>query len=498
MFMPYTEVTIFKMRIKTMDLNELFRQLYEELKNGNYSQGEKMAIIKNVGEMYRNQLDDELTKELTKQYTGAALEIGSAAIPVGGLAGQIAKRTIPAAVTKTLGRKISQDIATSAIGGAIDSSVFGAGRGLVEGGNPFQTATQDALTGAIIGGALGGVTGAAQKSISGKRLQSLDDSEIFGANYQQSRKLGEEYYKNYNQDKVITHNDIGGITFGRKGMKESINKNPASVREFPDLIKNVKNADYLETNDLYKVKKDKNIKDFHTLSDNEHEYLIARDKKNNQKFYLTIKRTADQGIPPIEDTNFSPSTTGGASSGSSLGIKSHKDLKPVSILDDFVQNINLPERVNPSATVGIQSAIDNFVKSDVNISQQNANNEKFGVQKPFELRIEKRRMPTGEVVDIETPTGYAAPTKGFRQSVDLTGWKNPINGDNRIYTAEDIGEMSHKEFGKLERIIDAQMNSIGIPRKKDLGLFSGGSIYIAPYTRADGIKVRGHYRALRY
>ena len=44
--MPSTEVTIFKMRIKTMDLNELFRQLDEELKNGNYSQGEKMAIIK--------------------------------------------------------------------------------------------------------------------------------------------------------------------------------------------------------------------------------------------------------------------------------------------------------------------------------------------------------------------------------------------------------------------------------------------------------------------
>lgn len=97
-----------------------------------------------------------------------------------------------------------------------------------------------------------------------------------------------------------------------------------------------------------------------------------------------------------------------------------------------------------------------------------------------------------------SPTGYAAPINGFMQSADLTGWKNPVNRDNRIYTAEDIGDMTHKEFGKLERIIDAQMNSIGIPRKKDLGLFSGGSIYIAPYTRADGIKVRGHYRALRY
>ena len=167
-------------------------------------------------------------------------------------------------------------------------------------------------------------------------------------------------------------------------------------------------------------------------------------------------------------------------------------------IPEYIKKNNLPEWVNPPATVGIQSAIDSFVKNDINIPQQNINNEKFEVQKPFELRIEKRKIPTGEVVDIETPTGYAAPTNGFRQSADLTGWKNPVNGDNRIYTAEDIGDMSHKEFGNLEKIIDAQMNSIGLPRKKDLGLFSGGSIYIAPYTRADGIKVRGHYRALRH
>lgn len=486
--MQYTEVTIFKMRIKTMDLNELFKQLAEELKNGNYSQDEKMAIIKNVGEMYQSQLDDELNKELAKQYAGAALEIGSAALSVGGIAGQIAKKVVPAAITKTLGRKISQDIATSAIGGTIDSAVFGAGRGLVEDENPFQTAAQDAFTGAIIGGALGGMTGSIQKGISGKRLQTLDDEDIFGDANKISRKLGEKYYKNYNQDIVINHKDIGEFRFGRKGMDESISKNPASIREFPNLIKNVKSADYIETKDLYKIKKDKNIKDFHTLSDKEREYLIARDKNNNQKFFL-IKEE-----PPIKALL----RTEGTSSGSSTGEKLHSNSKPIDILDNFVQNINLPDRVNPQATVGIQSAIDNFVKNDVNIPQHSMNNENFDIQKPFELRIEKTKLPTGEVVDIDTPTGYAAPTKGFKHSLnDLTGWQNPLSGDNRIYTAEDIGDMSHKEFGKLEKVIDAQMNSIGIPRKKDLGLFSGGSIYIAPYTRADGIKIRGHYRALR-
>ncbi len=114
---------------------------------------------------------------------------------------------------------------------------------------------------------------------------------------------------------------------------------------------------------------------------------------------------------------------------------------------------------------------------------------------PLDTRIKSPVFKSG----YSSPTGYAAPIKGFRQSFkDLTGYKNPLNGDNRIYTAEDIGDMSRKEFGKLEKIIDAQINSIGIPRKSDLGVFGGGTIFIRPYTRVDGFKVKGHYRALRH
>ena len=61
--MPYTEVTTYKIRMKTMNLNELFRQLEEELKRGNYTREEKTAIINDVGDMYKNQIDDELKKD---------------------------------------------------------------------------------------------------------------------------------------------------------------------------------------------------------------------------------------------------------------------------------------------------------------------------------------------------------------------------------------------------------------------------------------------------
>ena len=61
--MPYTEVTTYKIRMKTMNLNELFIQLEEELKRGNYTREEKTAIINYVGDMYKNQIDDELKKD---------------------------------------------------------------------------------------------------------------------------------------------------------------------------------------------------------------------------------------------------------------------------------------------------------------------------------------------------------------------------------------------------------------------------------------------------
>ncbi len=78
---------------------------------------------------------------------------------------------------------------------------------------------------------------------------------------------------------------------------------------------------------------------------------------------------------------------------------------PINSINPYLPNNNLPERVNSNATVGIQSAIDNFVKSDFNIPQQNTKKENFGIQKPFELRVEKQKMPNGEIIDVATLMG---------------------------------------------------------------------------------------------
>lgn len=76
----------------------------------------------------------------------------------------------------------------------------------------------------------------------------------------------------------------------------------------------------------------------------------------------------------------------------------------------------------------------------------------------------------------------------------LRDFFNKIANNNRIYTAEDIGEMSSNDFTKNEKAIDYQMENLGIPRKNDL---NGNSdvVYVHSYTRSDGTEVKSHYRS---
>ena len=76
----------------------------------------------------------------------------------------------------------------------------------------------------------------------------------------------------------------------------------------------------------------------------------------------------------------------------------------------------------------------------------------------------------------------------------LRNFINAITNDNKIYTAEDIGEMTNREFLDNEKAIDYQLNNLGIPRRANL---AGNSdvVYVHSYTRDDGTEVRAHYRS---
>ena len=76
----------------------------------------------------------------------------------------------------------------------------------------------------------------------------------------------------------------------------------------------------------------------------------------------------------------------------------------------------------------------------------------------------------------------------------LRNFINAITNDSRIYTAEDIGEMTSKEFLANEKAIDYQIETLGIPRRGDLAE-SSDVVYVHSYTRDDGTKVKAHYRS---
>ena len=77
---------------------------------------------------------------------------------------------------------------------------------------------------------------------------------------------------------------------------------------------------------------------------------------------------------------------------------------------------------------------------------------------------------------------------------NLRNFINAITNDNRLYTAEDIGNMTSKEFASNEKAINYQMENLGIPRQSDL-TNNSDVVYVHAYTREDGTKVKAHYRS---
>lgn len=100
--------------------------------------------------------------------------------------------------------------------------------------------------------------------------------------------------------------------------------------------------------------------------------------------------------------------------------------------------------------------------------------------------------------DSAKTTGQAAPIN--TQQSDLSGYTNPLTGNNRIFTREDVENMSGEEYSKYEKEIDAQIKAMGgiMPTNNDLqyeAINGGGVVYVNSYTRSDGTEVCGYYRS---
>ena len=147
---------------------------------------------------------------------------------------------------------------------------------------------------------------------------------------------------------------------------------------------------------------------------------------------------------------------------------------------------------NPNDQRKYKGFIENFVNDLKNIQETNL---------PFTPTrgiggVQNNGVPLGFAADIEL-NSIVQPQQ---DQSGLFGYTNPLTGNNRIFTREDVGAMSSDEFAKYEKEIDAQIKSMGgsMPTNGYLQretITGGGVIYVDSYTRSDGTEVKGYYRS---
>lgn len=68
---------------------------------------------------------------------------------------------------------------------------------------------------------------------------------------------------------------------------------------------------------------------------------------------------------------------------------------------------------------------------------------------------------------------------------------------NRVFTNEEIGQMSPDEFSRLENFINQQIaeGKVMPEAQAKQQVQTGDLIYVNSYTRSDGTEVKGYYRS---
>lgn len=119
--------------------------------------------------------------------------------------------------------------------------------------------------------------------------------------------------------------------------------------------------------------------------------------------------------------------------------------------------------------------------------QQSFTREQIGSMPPDEFQ---ENLP---LIEQQLKDGLIKP-----QAQDYSGYLNPVSGNSKLFSRELISQMSGDEYTANESAIMAQLQAIGIPTDNELETASlrCGTVYVKPYTRADGTEVRGYYRSV--
>ena len=199
-----------------------------------------------------------------------------------------------------------------------------------------------------------------------------------------------------------------------------------------------------------------------------------------------MKKFSDYDVSPIthpQGTSKQSQTQKNASKSSSqqLPQNSQKDIlrNMVNPMARFESNSIMNKQRGKSFATGYASPVENTFTPEQIGSMSSA---EFTQNEPVIMNQLQQGLIGNPEIDL---------------SNKYSGYTNPVSGDSRIFSAEEIGNLSGTEFTQLEPAINAQWGSIGIPTRNELSnaVGSGIAVYVEGYTRSDGTEVKGYYRS---
>ena len=261
------------------------KYLEEVIKDPNLTREQKAAIVKQAYDEYRKQIDTDLNNELLKQYTGAALKIGSWAFPAMG-ANTLGAQLGGQLLTRYLGRNIAQGIGKGAVSGGLSFGGYELGDALMSGNNPAAAALGGVLKGAATG-ALGmaGVENAI-RNIRGLNLHNVGDIDALNIpDRKQYNKDARNFYQDYVQGISIDKN--GKVDFSKRGVQEVLRWNPKQGKNFPDIVNDIKNAPRLPDEPNIKPEQKPNVSHYEVYQGEKGKHYVEVFKNNNKRYYTT-------------------------------------------------------------------------------------------------------------------------------------------------------------------------------------------------------------------
>ena len=152
---------------------------------------------------------------------------------------------------------------------------------------------------------------------------------------------------------------------------------------------------------------------------------------------------------------------------------------------EYNKPISLKERLQKAREEQFASYTKKLAESPEKVSEQESKHVTLeDLKAPQEAR--KKR-----VLDIINGTIE------FDEQANLSGYENKKSKDNKIFTKEDIEEMSEDEKNANKDAIIYQEQTIGIPTREqaEKATGKGSMVKVSSYTRADGTKVKSYYRS---